>query len=44
MVGVFALNIFISFTIPNIDIFAHFGGFLGGVVVSVILGRTIWEK
>ncbi|PJI07363.1 MULTISPECIES: rhomboid family intramembrane serine protease [Clostridium] len=44
MVSVVILNIFISFTIPNIDIFAHLGGLIGGMIISLILGNKIWER
>ncbi|URZ05745.1 rhomboid family intramembrane serine protease [Clostridium felsineum] len=42
--SVLALNIFISVSVPNIDIFAHMGGFIGGVIIATILGRKIWIK
>lgn len=44
IVSVIVLNIFITMSVPNIDIFAHIGGFIGGVLISLILGRNLWSK
>ncbi|WP_207706232.1 rhomboid family intramembrane serine protease [Clostridium sp. HBUAS56017] len=37
---VVALNIYIGTTIPNIDNYAHFGGLIGGMIISVIFLLT----
>lgn len=37
IISVIAINIFIGFTIPNIDNFAHLGGVLGGIVLGLLL-------
>ncbi|WP_234122183.1 rhomboid family intramembrane serine protease [Clostridium hydrogenum] len=44
IVSVIVLNIFITMSVPNIDIFAHIGGFIGGVLISLMLGRNLWSK
>ncbi|WP_010239142.1 rhomboid family intramembrane serine protease [Clostridium arbusti] len=34
IIFVIAINLFISFTIPNIDISAHLGGLISGIIIS----------
>ncbi|MFL0246611.1 rhomboid family intramembrane serine protease [Candidatus Clostridium stratigraminis] len=37
VVSVIAINLFIGFTMPNIDNYAHLGGLTGGVIVTLLL-------
>jgi len=40
LVGILLINLFIGFTNPGIDNFAHIGGFIGGYISS----HLIWRK
>ncbi|WP_242846418.1 rhomboid family intramembrane serine protease [Clostridium botulinum] len=44
VVSVIVINIFIGLAIPNIDNFAHIGGLLGGVFLSIILNTKINKR
>lgn len=44
ILSVIALNIFIGLSLTNIDNFAHAGGLIGGIIVSIIVGGKVWEK
>ena len=35
---VIIINLFLSFTLPSINLFAHLGGFIGGIIISTALG------
>lgn len=37
IIFIIGINLFISFTIPNIDISAHAGGLIAGIVLSLVL-------
>jgi len=37
VVSVIAINLFIGLTMPNIDNYAHLGGLIGGVIVTLLL-------
>ena len=38
IVPVILVNLFLSWVIPNVAIFAHIGGLIGGVLVSMSIG------
>lgn len=38
IISIIAINLFIGFTYPGIDNYAHIGGLIGGYAVSVIMG------
>ncbi len=38
IVPVILVNLFLSLVIPNVDIFAHIGGLIGGVLISMWIG------
>lgn len=40
MLILLVLNVIIGFSMPNIDFYAHFGGILGGFLISLSLGYT----
>lgn len=44
IIFVIAINLFISFTIPNIDISAHAGGLIAGIIISWLLFPKNQEK
>ena len=41
ILSVIALNLYIGFTIPNIDNYAHIGGLIVGIIISIILTFNI---
>ncbi|NFO23423.1 rhomboid family intramembrane serine protease [Clostridium botulinum] len=44
VISVIVVNIFIGFAIPNIDNFAHVGGLLGGVFLSILLHNKVYKR
>jgi membrane associated rhomboid family serine protease len=51
LIGVIALNLFITITLPNIDLWAHAGGLLGGLALGYVLApiyrvapRDLWGE
>ena len=38
IIAVIGLNLYIGFTIPNIDNYGHIGGLIVGIIISIILG------
>ena len=44
IVPVIILNLFIGFTIPGIDNFAHIGGLIGGFLISKAVGVNTRDK
>ncbi|KGM93784.1 hypothetical protein Z956_10710 [Clostridium botulinum D str. CCUG 7971] len=44
VISVIVINIFIGLAIPNIDNFAHIGGLLGGVFLSIILNTKVNKR
>lgn len=41
---VIALNLFLSFIVPNIDYFGHIGGLIGGILMSMAVGLKYKER
>ena len=41
ILSVIALNLYIGFTITNIDNYAHIGGLIVGIIISIILTFNI---
>lgn len=39
ILSVIAINLFIGFSIPNVDNFGHLGGLIGGILASLLLFR-----
>ena len=35
---VIIINLFASFIVPGINVFAHLGGLIGGIIISTFLG------
>lgn len=44
IIPVIVINLLLGFIIPGIDVFAHIGGLLGGLLVSIGLGAAGKEK
>jgi rhomboid protease GluP len=39
IISVIVINLFIGFSLPNIDNYAHLGGLLGGTIITLLLGK-----
>ncbi|MBV7274992.1 rhomboid family intramembrane serine protease [Clostridiaceae bacterium UIB06] len=40
ILSVIAVNLFMGFSIPNVDNFGHLGGLIGGIITSFLLSRV----